>query len=105
MAALVRRNLTPGPAIVNPVVTGLSTAVSLEWANQALIGKQQAAVTNHTITISPSRRFRAAMIPAIIADALQIFAFPLFVEGPVSSADDILDCGIGAVLACVLGWH
>jgi hypothetical protein len=79
--------------------------VSLEWANQALIGKQQAAVTNDTITISPSTRFRAAMILAIIADALQIVVFPLFVEGAVSPADDILDCGIGAVLVYLLGWH
>jgi hypothetical protein len=40
----------------------VSTAVSLEWANQALIEKQQAAVTVNEITISPSTRFRAAMI-------------------------------------------
>jgi hypothetical protein len=45
------------------------------------------------------------MILAIIADALQIVVFPLFVEGAVSPADDILDCGIGAVLVYLLGWH
>jgi hypothetical protein len=45
------------------------------------------------------------MILAIIADALQIAVFPLFVEGAESPADDVLDFGIGAVLAYLLGWH
>jgi hypothetical protein len=42
---------------------------------------------------------------ALIADALQIVVFPLFVEGAASPADDILDLGIGAVLVRLLGWH
>jgi hypothetical protein len=62
-------------------------------------------VTHDTITISPGSRFRAAMVLAIVADALQIIVFPLFVEGAASSADDILDLGIGAVLVHLLGWH
>jgi hypothetical protein len=62
-------------------------------------------VTDDTITISPSARFRAAMTLAIIADALQIVVFPIFVEGAVSPADDILDLGIGIVLVRLLGWH
>lgn len=45
------------------------------------------------------------MILAIIADALQIVVFPLFVEGAVSPADDILDLGIGAALVYLLGWN
>src|SRR5208337_475696 len=45
------------------------------------------------------------MILAIIADALQIVVFPLFVEGVESPADDVLDLGIGAVLIYLLGWH
>jgi hypothetical protein len=45
------------------------------------------------------------MILAIIADALQIIVFPLFVEGAASPADDILDLCIGAVLVYLLGWH
>lgn len=57
------------------------------------------------ITISPGSRFRVAMVLAIIADALQIVVFPLFVEGAESPADDILDFGIGAVLVYLLGWH
>jgi hypothetical protein len=42
---------------------------------------------------------------AILADALQLIVFPFFVEGFESPADDILDCGIGAVLVYLLGWH
>jgi hypothetical protein len=57
------------------------------------------------MTISPGSRFRAAMILAIIADALQIIVFPLFVTGAESPADDVLDFGLGAALAYLLGWH
>ena len=63
------------------------------------------AVTNDIITISPGSRFRAAMVLAILADALQIVVFPLFVEGALSPADDILDFGMAAVLVHLLGWH
>ena len=45
------------------------------------------------------------MALAIIADALQIVIFPLFVQGGASPADDILDFGVGAVLIQLLGWH
>jgi hypothetical protein len=57
------------------------------------------------ITISPGPRFRAAMILAIVADALQIAIFPLFVEGALSPAEDLLDFGIGAMMVHLLGWH
>jgi len=50
-------------------------------------------------------RFRTAMVLAILADALQIVIFPLFVEGAESPADDILDFGVGALLVQLLGWH
>jgi len=45
------------------------------------------------------------MVLAIVADALQIVVFPLFVEGALSPADDILDFGVAAVLVQLLGWH
>ncbi|MGA2204914.1 MAG: hypothetical protein ABSG40_23500, partial [Terriglobales bacterium] len=61
-------------------------------------------MTHDTITISPGLRFRAAMVLAIVADALQIVVFPLFVEGALSPADDILDFGIAVVLVQLLGW-
>ena len=62
-------------------------------------------MTDDTVTILPGSRFRAAMVLAIIADALQIVVFPFFVEGALSPADDILDFGIAAVLVHLLGWH
>jgi len=62
-------------------------------------------VTHDAITISPGPRLRAAMILAIIADALQIVVFPLFVEGAESPADDVLDLGMAAALTYLLGWH
>jgi hypothetical protein len=62
-------------------------------------------MTDNSITLSPGSRFRAAMLLAIVADALQIVVFPLFVEGGLSPADDLLDLGIGAMMVHLLGWH
>jgi hypothetical protein len=62
-------------------------------------------MTDDKITISAGPRFRAAMILAIIADALQIAVFPLFVEGALSPAEDVLDFGVGALMVHLLGWH
>jgi hypothetical protein len=62
-------------------------------------------VTHDAVTISPGPRFRTAMMVAIIADALQIVVFPLFIEGALSPADDLLDLGVAALLVQLLGWH
>lgn len=62
-------------------------------------------MTPNAITISPGPRLRAAMILAIAADVLQMVVFPIFIEGAISPADDILDLGVGAVLVRLLGWH
>src|SRR5437660_12225150 len=45
------------------------------------------------------------MILAMAADALQIFVFPLFAEGALSPADDVLDVLVAGVLVHLLGWH
>jgi hypothetical protein len=50
-------------------------------------------------------RFRAAMLIAMLADALQIVVFPLFGEGALSPADDLLDILVAVVLLQLLGWH
>jgi hypothetical protein len=57
------------------------------------------------IKISPSPSFKTAMLVAILADALQIIVFPVFVEGGLSPADDVLDFGVAALLVNLLGWH
>jgi hypothetical protein len=54
---------------------------------------------------SPRSRFRAAMVLAVVADALQIAIFPLFAEGAVSPVDDILDVVVMAALIGLIGWN
>ena len=62
-------------------------------------------MTDDSITILPGSRFRAAMVLAILTDALQLVVFPLFVEGALSPAEDVLDFGVGAIMIQLLGWH
>jgi hypothetical protein len=80
----------------------------VKYAKQAIrngLQKQLTAVIQDTVTISPGWRFRVAIVLAIIVDAFQIIVFPLFVEGALSPADDVLDFGMAAVLVQLLGWH
>src|SRR5207302_10828167 len=65
----------------------------------------QPGTTDDSIPLSPRTRFRIAMILAMAADAFQIFVFPLFAEGALSPADDVLDIATAAVLFRLLGWH
>lgn len=55
--------------------------------------------------LSTRWRFRAALILAMAADALQIFVLPLFAEGVFSPAEDVLDVVVAAVLVQLVGWH
>jgi len=57
------------------------------------------------IPASARWRFQTAMILSVAADALQIFVFPLFSEGALSPADDVLDLAVAAILVRLLGWH
>src|SRR5260370_29744066 len=52
-----------------------------------------------------SPEHRLAWAVAIAADALQIAAFPLFVEGGIPPADSLLDLVVAFVLILLLGWH
>jgi hypothetical protein len=63
------------------------------------------AETEDIILLSVRSRFRAAMVLAVAADALQILVLPLFAEGAFSPADDVLDLAVAAVLVRLLGWH
>lgn len=58
-------------------------------------------------TFSPLARwpFHSAIVLALAADALQILVLPLFAEGALSPADDVLDLVVGAILVRLLGWH
>jgi hypothetical protein len=57
------------------------------------------------ISVSAGWRFQTAMILAIGTDALQLFLMPLFSEGAISPADDVLDLVVAAFLVRLLGWH
>lgn len=61
--------------------------------------------TGNEDLLSTRWRFRAALILAMAADALQIFILPLFAEGAFSPAEDVLDVVVAAVLVHLLGWH
>lgn len=67
--------------------------------------KTASAVNEEATPLSPRTRFRAALVLAMAADALQIVVFPLFAEGALSPADDVLDFAVAAVLVHLLGWH
>jgi len=45
------------------------------------------------------------MLVAIAADAIQLIFLPLFAEGAISPADDLLDLGVAATMVHLLGWH
>lgn len=55
--------------------------------------------------LSARWRFRAALILAMAADALQIFVLPLFAEGAFSPAEDVLDVLVALGLIQLVGWH
>jgi hypothetical protein len=67
--------------------------------------KAAPAATENSISLSPRSRFRAALVLAMAADALQIIVFPLFAEGALSPADDGLDLAVAVLLVNLLGWH
>lgn len=48
---------------------------------------------------------RTALGIAMFADALQIVLFPLFGEGALSPANDLLDIAVAWTLTRLLGWH
>lgn len=62
-------------------------------------------MTDDSFLNSPRSRFRAALVLAVLADAVQIGIFPLFVEGALSPLDDILDLVVALALYRLLGWH
>jgi hypothetical protein len=62
-------------------------------------------MADDSITISPGPKFKSAMLIAVAADALQLVVFPMFAEGALSPADDLLDLGVAAIMVRLLGWH
>jgi hypothetical protein len=54
---------------------------------------------------STRSRFRAAILVAVVGDAVQIIGFPLFAEGAISPLDDVLDLIVAVALTRLVGWH
>jgi hypothetical protein len=52
-----------------------------------------------------SPEHRLAMLVAVMGDAVQIFALPLFAAGGISPADTLLDAFMAVILIRLLGWH
>src|SRR5690349_12577995 len=52
-----------------------------------------------------SPEHRLAILVAVMGDAIQIFALPLFVAGGLSPADTLLDAFMAVILIRMLGWH
>ena len=50
-------------------------------------------------------RIRAARAIAMAADLAQIAIFPVFSEGALSPANDVLEVVVAAALSALLGWH
>ena len=50
-------------------------------------------------------RFRIAIGLAILADAVQLFLFPFFVEGAPEPIDDVVDAAVGGAMVYLLGMH
>jgi hypothetical protein len=67
--------------------------------------KPAPAKVQDTVIILTKPRFLAAMIFAIIADALQIVFLPLFLDGAKSPVEIIFVCGVGVVLVYLLDWQ
>jgi len=59
----------------------------------------------NAVRITPGPRMKAALALAILADIVQLFILPAYVEGAFFPPDDILDACMAGILTWLLGWH
>jgi hypothetical protein len=62
-------------------------------------------LNNPQTALAPKTRIRTALALAMVADVVQMIAFPLFAEGAVSPVDDVVDLCMAGILTFLLGWH
>jgi hypothetical protein len=55
--------------------------------------------------MSQRLRLKIAMGLAIVADALQLLIFPMFIGGAPEPADDVVDAVVGGAMVYLLGMH
>jgi hypothetical protein len=51
------------------------------------------------------RKVIAARTIAVMADAVQVGLLPLFLEGALSTVNDVLDVAVAGILTALVGWH
>ncbi len=52
-----------------------------------------------------TQRARLALALALVADAIQLGAFPIFALGAASPWNDVLDVAMAVAMLALLGWH
>jgi hypothetical protein len=57
------------------------------------------------VGLSVATKFRAALVLALLADAIELAIIPLFVEGAESPLADAVDIVMAAAFYFLLGWH
>jgi hypothetical protein len=62
-------------------------------------------VADQPAKFSVGPKFRIALALAIVADAIQFFFIPFFVEGAESPIADAVDVVMAAAMYFLLGWH
>ncbi len=55
--------------------------------------------------LSVATKCRAALVLALLADAVELAIIPLFIEGAESPLADAVDIAMAAVFYYLLGWH
>lgn len=50
-------------------------------------------------------RARLALAIALVADAIELGAFPIFALGVASPWNDVLDVSVAVAMVALLGWH
>lgn len=59
----------------------------------------------NAVRITPGPRMKAALALAVLADIVQLFILPAWVEGAAFPPDDIFDVCMAGILSWLLGWH
>jgi hypothetical protein len=70
-----------------------------------MLSKQAFMHPSNLLRAVKSPEHRLALLTAMIGDAIQIFALPLFAEGGISPADTLLDAVMAVILIRLMGWH
>jgi hypothetical protein len=71
----------------------------VEW--RAMVSEEKTPA----LQLKAGWRMRWALALAVLADLIQMVAFPIFWEGAASGVDDAVDATMCVLLSWLLGWH